>query len=120
MLLLDSNIFIYAILPEHKELREWMAKQDIAASEISLVEVLGYSQLSSEDVQDLQDLFNASQIVPVSRTVTSKAIELRQQRRMSLGDALIAATAIEHNMALVTRNIADFNWIESLEVYNPV
>jgi len=40
MLLLDSNIFIYAILPEHQKLREWMAKQSIAASEISLVEVV--------------------------------------------------------------------------------
>jgi predicted nucleic acid-binding protein len=42
------------------------------------------------------------------------AIGLRQQRKMSLGDALIAATALEHNLTLATHNEGDFSWVPGL------
>jgi predicted nucleic acid-binding protein len=38
---------------------------------------------------------------------------------MSLGDSLIAATALVHNLILVTRNTDDFNWIANLSLLNP-
>lgn len=120
MLLLDSNIFIYTIQPKYKDLREWVVGQNLAASEISLVEVLGYHHLTAEDSLDLKELFSVTKILPVTRVIVDKAIELRQQRKMSLGDALIAATAINHQVILVTRNTADFDWIEGLEVLNPI
>jgi predicted nucleic acid-binding protein len=33
---------------------------------------------------------------------------------------LIAATCIEYNKILATRNTADFDWIEDLRVINPL
>jgi predicted nucleic acid-binding protein len=36
-----------------------------------------------------------------------------------LGDAIIAATALVHNMILVARNISDFKSIDKLSVLNP-
>jgi toxin FitB len=42
-----------------------------------------------------------------------------EQRKMSLGDSLIAATALAQGLTLVTRNIRDFQWIETLDVLNP-
>ena len=45
---------------------------------------------------------------------------LRQQRALSLGDALIAATAIYHGLPLATHNKRDFEWIKSLEVIDPM
>jgi predicted nucleic acid-binding protein len=39
---------------------------------------------------------------------------------MRLGDALIAATALCHGLALATRNVDDFDWVPSLELINPV
>ncbi len=38
---------------------------------------------------------------------------------MSLGDAIIAATALEYNATLVTRNTSDFDWISDLILENP-
>jgi predicted nucleic acid-binding protein len=35
---------------------------------------------------------------------------------MSLGDALIAATCLEHGLKLATRNASDFDWIAGLTV----
>lgn len=120
MVLLDSNIFIYLVQPEYEELRAWTANQDLAASEISLLEVLGYHRLTGEAEKNLRALFSTTKILPISHKIVDKAIELRKQRKMSLGDALIAATAVEHQMKLVTRNVSDFDWIDSLEVLNPV
>jgi len=48
------------------------------------------------------------------------AIQFRQQQSMSLGDAIIAATALEHHQTLATRNIKDFDWIDGLKVINPL
>jgi hypothetical protein len=48
------------------------------------------------------------------------AITLRQQRAMSLGDALIAATALNLYLPLATHNTDDFTWIKSLTVVDPM
>lgn len=44
MILLDSNILIYAGQLEHDRLREWIVSIEPAYSIISKVEVLGYHQ----------------------------------------------------------------------------
>jgi len=38
---------------------------------------------------------------------------------MTLGDALVAGTALIHGRTLVTRNSKDFEWISGLKVLNP-
>jgi len=39
---------------------------------------------------------------------------------MSLGHALIAATAMDHNLPLATRNTNDFDWISGVQLINPM
>ena len=49
-------------------------------------------------------------------------LDLRRQKRQVREralDLLIAATAIEHGLFLVTRNTADFDDIPNLRLYNP-
>lgn len=38
---------------------------------------------------------------------------------MGVADAIIAATALVHNIALVTRNLDDFQHIEELRLIDP-
>jgi predicted nucleic acid-binding protein len=49
-----------------------------------------------------------------------RAIKLRQQAKMSLGDSIIAATAIENDCELWTTNTEDFIGVESLRLHNPL
>ena len=56
----------------------------------------------------------------VDRLVTLRAVTLRQSRRMSLGNAIIAATALRHNLPLATHNTADFRWIGGLQLVDPL
>lgn len=119
-MLLDSNIIIYAARPEHAELRQLIASQAPAISAISVVEVLGYHRLSEAERTHFEEFFGASRILAVSDLVISEAVRLRQQRKMSLGDALIGATAIANDLTLVTRNVDDFDWIEGLKILDPL
>ena len=38
---------------------------------------------------------------------------------MTLGDALVAGTALAHDLTLVTRNTSDFDWISDLSLLDP-
>jgi predicted nucleic acid-binding protein len=101
-MLVDSNILIYAAQPEYAQLRLFIAEQAPAVSAVSYVEVLGYHQLDDEERQYLEEFFRLSQVWPLSQAVLDQAVVLRQQRKMSLGDALVAGTALVHGLTLVT------------------
>lgn len=55
-----------------------------------------------------------------TQDILDAAVRLRQLRKVALADALIAATALVHDMPLVTHNTADFNWIADLQVIDPL
>src|SRR4051795_5109557 len=118
-MLIDSNIIIYAARPEHRQLRQFIAEHDPFVSAVSYVEVLGYHKLTDEERELLEAFFTAAPMLALAQPVLDQAIKLRQLRKMTLGDALIAGTALAHHLTLVTRNSADFTWIAGLTVLNP-
>ena len=119
-MLLDSNIIIYAAQPPHHALRQFIAAHAPAVSAVSYVEVLGYHGLQAQERLFLEQFFQAAQVLPIDQAVLDEAVQLRQQRRMSLGAALIAGTALVHGLRLATRNTADFVWIAGLDVFDPL
>lgn len=119
MMLIDSNLIIYAALPEHSRLRQWIAETSPAISAVSYVEVLGYHQLNAAERHYFTMFFEAAVVLPLSQVVLEQAVKLRQLKKMTLGDALVAGTALAHNLTLATRNVADFTWIAGLTVFNP-
>ncbi|MBF0203074.1 MAG: type II toxin-antitoxin system VapC family toxin [Desulfamplus sp.] len=119
-MLLDSNIIIYAIKPEFSNLRKLVENCQPLVSAISYVEVLGYHRLTPEDRQDFEAFFDIVPIIHISQTILEQAVILRQKCKISLGDSLIAATAIVHKLTLVTANVKDFEWIEKIKILNPL
>jgi toxin FitB len=119
MMLLDSNIIIYAAQPENEFLREFIAENSPFVSALSRLEVLGYHQINDEDKTYFEEFFNASQILPVSQAVIEQGVTLKQIKKMSLGDTIIAATGLVYDLTVVTRNIDDFRWITNLKLFNP-
>lgn len=119
-MLTDSNLIIYAASGNYPKLLEWFLDNKISASAVSLVETLGYHKLKPREIDALGTIFSDLTIIYPSPEVFQTAIDLRQQRSASLGDALIAATAIVHGLTLATHNKKDFEWINSLEVIDPM
>lgn len=58
-------------------------------------------------------------LIPIDATVARTAAALHVPDPAPLGDALIAATALVNDMAVVTRNVGDFDRFEGLEIINP-
>ena len=67
----------------------------------------------------MEAFFRLAQVLPLSQAVLDQAVTLRRQQKMSLGDALVAGTALVHGLTLVTRNVEDFQWIQGLLLLNP-
>ncbi len=120
MRLFDSNLIIYSASDQYEQIRLLIAEPDAAVSTITKVEALGYHKLPEDDRNYFVALFKTVNLMPVTSDIIDRAIELRQQRRMSLGDCLIAATALVNNCDLYTRNTADFAHIPDLVVVNPL
>jgi len=83
------------------------------------IEVHGFDELPDKLVQ-MEEFVNTATVLPLDETVTQQTIQLRRQhKKLKLGDAIIAATAVAYGLVLISRNVADFKDIEGLEVIDP-
>lgn len=120
MKLLDSNILIYAAQPQYHFLVPLVIDDSNAVSIITKIETLGFPHLSAADKLYLESAFRILQILDLSYEIAEKAVELRTLRKIPLGDAIIAATALVYKCPLVTRNVTDFRHIPDLILENPI
>jgi toxin FitB len=121
-MLCDSNIVIYAAEPDDSRCLAFASHSDAVIAAVSRIEVLGFPAFArlSRDRQDrLNQIVAAIAEIALTESVIQQAIALRQQKKMSLGDAIIAATAMTHALPLVTRNVDDFRHIAGLKLINP-
>jgi predicted nucleic acid-binding protein len=120
MILLDSNILIYSASDKYKYLRELVKRNDAACSIISKIEVLGYHKITNEQIAYFDAIFKVIQILSVSDEVVTQAIFYRQRKSMSVGDAIIAASAKVLDCDLYTNNVEDFKSIKDFKIVNPI
>ena len=121
--LIDSNVLIdymANLIPvKGSDFVETLFNSQFLISVVTKIEVLGYNDLPHK-MSVMRNFISLSDILPLNETVTEKTIELKRSfRKMKLGDAIIAATAIVDCLVLITRNVDDFKFIPSLTVLNP-
>jgi len=120
--LLDSNVIIGFLankLPAAgMKFVSDIVDQSPQVSVISKIEVLRFRD-TPENEAILADFIDRSAICPLTHTAVQRTIELCRQSKIKLPDAIIAATALAGNFALVTRNTIDFKHIVGLDVINP-
>jgi predicted nucleic acid-binding protein len=68
------------------------------------------------DEDKVRRLLSAFEELPVDREIAERAGRLRRSGKVRTPDALIAATALEHSLSLVTRNVRDFDSIAGLKL----
>ncbi len=61
----------------------------------------------------------ADRLLPVNADIARQSAALHVPDPAPFRDALIAATALHHNMTVITRNTSDFNRFTNLTVTNP-
>ncbi|MGZ3756074.1 MAG: PIN domain-containing protein [Mucilaginibacter sp.] len=68
----------------------------------------------------MEEFIDMGILLPLDQSVIEQTILLRRKyKKLKLGDAIIAATAIIHKLILITRNTKDFTNIKKLKVLNP-
>jgi len=120
--------------PEPK-VKDWVAAQDIDALFLSVVSIgeleSGFTTMADAErrtrleawlERHLKLLFEG-RVLPVTQPVAArwgKLDGMRQSigRPLNTADGMIAATALEHGLTVVTRNVKDFSGL-GLTVLNP-
>jgi predicted nucleic acid-binding protein len=121
-MILDSNIVIYAFQPKYREsnLESFLLQGEFSVSNVTRLEVMGYWRNSDAEFKRFELFFEATNVIAISSEIIDRAIQLRRRRSMGLADAMIAATALIHQLPLVTHNTRDFQWIAELELIDPL
>jgi predicted nucleic acid-binding protein len=82
---------------------------------INKIELLSFSHVPKQIIT----FTDAAHVFALDEPVIAKTIELRKKYRIKLPDAIIAATAIVHELTLITRNTPDFKSINGLKLLSP-
>ena len=121
--LIDSNVIIdytsNRIPQKGSDFVEAVFNTNFLISVITEIEVLGFNDVPNK-MEAIEEFISTSTILQLDKNIARHTINLRKQNsKLKLGDAIIAATAKEHNLYLITRNVNDFKNINNLKVINP-
>ncbi len=98
--LADTNFLIYLL--EGRPETELFADHSFAISFVTEIELLGGKSISDDEKQIIQQLLDTCFIIDLHPAVKAKAISLKQNHRIKLPDALVAASAYHARLPLLT------------------
>lgn len=125
MILCDTNILIefYKNNPQMTDVLREIGQADLAISAVTEAE-LYFGALNKAELQKIKRHLSLLQRFPLDTVVSNTFLELMEtyslSHKLSIPDALIAATALTHDVALFTLNVKDFRFIPELNLYSPV
>src|SRR5664279_3486464 len=122
-LLLDTSVIIDFLRMGNKQetLFYKLAQEEISISVITHTELYaGKSVWKNEKArEELETLFSGITILPLTQEISTKAGEIKAiHHNIGLLDCIIGATAMAHDLPLVTLNIKDFEHIVGVTLYN--
>jgi predicted nucleic acid-binding protein len=125
MILCDTNILIefYKNNPKIvQELRQ-IGQDQLAISSITQAE-LYFGALNKGELKKIKQHLSLLSQLPLDVSISNLFLQLMEtyslSHKLSLPDALIAATALVHNLELYTLNTKDFRFISNLNLYRSV
>lgn len=110
-LLLDTNIIIYyfnGIIIDKRI--DKILKESFNISIITKIEFLSWQKLREDKKLEKEALafISYANVYELTDEIADKVIDIRQQYRVKTPDAIIGATALIHELDVVTNNVDDF------------
>lgn len=120
--IVDSDILIDVARGEADAIKCLLRLEQTSALAISAVSqmelIVGCR--SKKELQGLEKFLNRYQVLKITDRISDRAVDLLKQYFLSHGlliaDGLIAATALIHNEAFITKNQRDFRFIADLNL----
>ena len=121
--LLDSNTIIDYLegkMPHHcLDKMDKIIDQKAKISVITQMEILGWFGATSVQLKLPNEFVADATLLDLTPEIINQTIMFRQQYKIKLPDAIIAATALVYDLTLLSRNFADFKNIAGLKIINP-
>ena len=120
-MLVDTDVLIWHLRGYAQATRRLDQLDSLTLSAVSYMEVLQGMRDKTElaAVKQMLEL-RAARIVPLTDEITQQAIALMESLTLShglqMGDALIAATALEQRLILLTGNVKHFRAVSGLQL----
>lgn len=114
--LLDSNTIMY-LMNGDTELNKVTNGRTLAMSFVNEIELFGWPQIIIGNKKIIQSFFDECYFYDYSADIKNRTIELRMKYRLKLGDAFIAATALEYDLTLLSAD-KSFLKVEGLNLVN--
>ncbi len=120
----DTNIVIYYLQQQFPESVEILVdnltkESNPAISVISEIELLCWKTATDNQLVVLKEFIGDCVVIELEQAIKLKTAEIRKIYNIKLPDAIIAASAIVYELALITRNEKDFMQIEGFNIINP-
>ena len=122
MILCDTNILVEFYkndLAVINELRN-IGTDQLAISVITQAE-LYYGAINKAELSQIQKHLNLLNTLPIDQPISTQFIQLMARyslsHKLTIPDALIAATALVYDISLYTLNVKDFRFIEGLDLH---
>lgn len=112
-LLIDTNIALY-LLHGDETIAELLSGRDVYISFITELELLGYQELTENEIPIIEDFLSNCIIVDLNQSIKHLTIQLKRQHKIKLPDAIIAATSSYINTPLISAD-SDFEKIAGLQ-----
>ncbi len=122
MYLIDTNIIIYYLDNQEKavEFIQNNYQSVLYVSIITVIEVLSFKFSSAEQEKIVRKFLEDNFIwLTIDNKIIDKTAKIRQEKKIKTPDAIIGATAVIHNLKIVTRNDKDFKHLP-IEIINPM
>ena len=98
--LADTNALIY-LLSGNSCMEPFLTSR-LGGSVISEMELLSFSDISEEEDHLIREYLNHCFLLPLDDSIKERTIALRKKYKIKLPDAIIAATAVEQNLPLLS------------------
>ncbi len=98
--LADTNAVIY-LLSGNQCMLPYISSR-LAISAISFMELLSFPMISEDEEKVIREFLQTCEMILLSNDVMEQTIQIRKSFKTKLPDAIIAATAIESGLPLLT------------------
>lgn len=116
-LLMDSNVIMY-LLNGDTDVAEIINGKQVYLSFISQLELLGYGGLTDVEKERIIGFFNDinTHIIDINAPIKDLVIDIRQNNRVKLPDAIVMGTAMFLDMPVLTAD-KDFAKVTDLQLF---